>query len=123
MKLLLDNNLSPQLIALLAVQGHEVEPVRDHGMQAASNEAVMGLAADRGRVLVSADTDFGRLLQISRSAGPSVVLIRAAGNRRPPAQAKLLLDNLPAVEGDLSRGALVVLEDTRVRVRDLPLGG
>lgn len=123
MKLLLDNNLSPQLVGLLAVQGHEVEHVRDHRMHAAPDEAVMELAADRGLVLISADTDFGRLLQLSQASGPSVVLVRTAGSRRPPAQAKLLLDNLPEVADDLIRGALVVFEDTRVRVRDLPLGG
>ena len=123
MKLLLDNNLSPQLVGPLAAQGHEVEHVRDHGMHAATDEAVMELAADRGLVLVSADTDFGRLLQLSQASGPSVVLVRTAGSRRPPAQAKLLLDNLPAVADDLIRGALVVFEDTRVRIRDLPLGG
>jgi predicted nuclease of predicted toxin-antitoxin system len=121
-RLLLDNNLSPQLVGLLAVQGHEVEHVRDHEMQAATDEAVMQLAADRGLVLISADTDLGRLLQISQAPGPSVVLVRTAGSRKPPAQAKLLLDNLPAVADDLARGALVVLEDTRVRIRDLPLG-
>jgi predicted nuclease of predicted toxin-antitoxin system len=122
-KLLLDNNLSPQIVALLAVQGHEAEHVRDHGMQSAPDEAVLELAAERGLVLISAYTDFGRLLQLSQASGPSVVLIRSAGSRRPPAQAKLLLDNLPAVEDDLTRGALVVFEDTRVRIRDLPLGG
>ena len=47
MKLLLDNNLSPQVVALLAVQGHEAEHVRDHGMQAAPDEAVLELAAER----------------------------------------------------------------------------
>ena len=36
---------------------------------------------------------------------------------------KLLLDNLPTVANDLFRGALVVFEDTRVRIRDLPFGG
>jgi hypothetical protein len=68
-----------------------------------------------------ADTDFGRLFQLSQSPGPSVVLVLTAGSRRPAAQA--LLDNLPAVEADRLRGALIVLEDARVRVRDLPLGG
>ena len=36
MKLLLDNNLSPQLIGLLAVQGQEAEHVRNRGMHAAT---------------------------------------------------------------------------------------
>ncbi len=48
MKLLLDNNLSPQLVDLLAVRGHEVEHVRDHGMHAATDEDVMELAARTG---------------------------------------------------------------------------
>jgi predicted nuclease of predicted toxin-antitoxin system len=119
--LLLDNNLSPQLAGPLSEHGHDVDHVRDHDLQAAADDVVMQLAADQHRILVSADTDFGRLLQLSQAPGPSVVLLRAAGSRRPAAQAKLLLDNLPAVEADLLRGALVVLEDTRVRIRDLPL--
>ena len=110
MKLLLDNNLSPQLIGLLALHGYEVEHVRDHAMRTAPDEAVMELAVEHSLVLASADSDFGRVLQLSQASAPSVVLVRTAGSRRPPAQAKLLLDNLPAVEDDLIRGALVVIE-------------
>ena len=120
MRLLLDNNLSPQLAERLTQAGHEVEHVRDHGLHAAGDEDVLALAARQGQVLLSADTDFGQLLQRSQAAGPSVVLIRAAHSRRPSAQAQLLLDNLPTVEADLAAGALVVFEDTRVRVRELP---
>lgn len=123
MRLLLDNNLSPQLVAPLAEDGHDVQHVRDHGLQAAPDDDVLELARKQRQVLVSADTDFGRLLQQSQAERPSVVLIRSAGNRRPAAQAQLLRNNLPAVTADLERGALVVIEDTRVRVRDLPLGG
>ena len=120
MRLLLDNNLSPQLVGRLAPAGHEVEHVRDHGLHAAADEDVLDLAARQSLVLVSADTDFGQLLQRSGAAEPSVVIIRAAHSRRPSAQAQLLLDNLPTVEADLASGALVVLEDTRLRVRELP---
>jgi hypothetical protein len=52
-----------------------------------------------------------------------VVIIRVAGSRRPDAQARLLLANLPAVEAELAAGAFVVLEDNRIRSRDLPRGG
>lgn len=121
MKLLLDNNLSPQLIEPLVDQGHQVEHVRDHGMQSAPDTAVLQLAVESRQVLISADTDFGQLLRQNQASAPSVVIIRTAGSRRPAAQAALLLANLPAVEDDLARGALVVFEDTRVRVRDLPM--
>lgn len=120
MRLLLDNNLSPQLVGLLAPGGHEVEHVRDHGLHAAGDEDVLARAARQGQVLVSADTDFGQLLHRSGAAQPSVVIIRATHSRRPSAQGQLLVDNLPAVEADLASGALVVIEDTRVRVRELP---
>jgi predicted nuclease of predicted toxin-antitoxin system len=35
MRLLLDNNLSPQLARVLREAGHDTEHVRDHGLQAA----------------------------------------------------------------------------------------
>ncbi len=120
MSLLLDNNLSPQLVGSLGQAGHEVDHVRDHSLHAAGDEDVLARAARQGQVLVSTDTDFGQLFHHSRAAEPSVVIIRAAHSRRPSAQAQLVLDNLPAVEADLASGALVVFEDTRVRVRELP---
>jgi predicted nuclease of predicted toxin-antitoxin system len=124
-KLLLDNNLSPQLVAPLAEQGHDVSHVRDHDLRAAPDRDILDLARRQGRILilVSADTDFGGLLAASRATEPSVVLIRTAGHRRPARQASLLRDNLAAVADALERGALVAIEDTRVRVRDLPIGG
>jgi hypothetical protein len=38
-----------------------------------------------------------------------------------PAQASLLLANLSQIEGDLLRGAIVVIEPGRIRIRHLPL--
>ena len=45
-------------------------------MQAATDEDIFGLAAREGRVMVSADTDFGTLLALRRTAGPSVLIFR-----------------------------------------------
>lgn len=68
MRLLLDNNLSPRLVALLA--DHDVEHVRTVGLQAATDEVVLAHAVREERVLVSADTDFGRILASTRASGP-----------------------------------------------------
>lgn len=42
--------------------------------------------------------------------------------RQAETQVAVLLANLPAVEQDLKRGSIVVIEETRVRVRSLPIG-
>ena len=45
--------------------------LRDFGMQAATDEAVLSHARSEGRVLMSADTDFGGLLARSGAQSPS----------------------------------------------------
>lgn len=73
MKLLLDQNLSPKLIQLLSAAGHDVEHIGGHGMAAAADPDVLAFAAESGRTLVSADTDFGTLLARMHAGAPSFV--------------------------------------------------
>ena len=121
MKFLVDENLSPLVAAGLQDAGHEAAHVRDLGMRSAADTALIEYAAANGFVLVSADTDFGTLLAAAGARGPSVVLIRRTVDRRASRLVAVLLENLEPVEQALQEGAVVVLEDTRVRVRRLPL--
>jgi predicted nuclease of predicted toxin-antitoxin system len=121
MRLLLDENLSPALSGFLAAAGHDVVHVRDRGLTSARDDVVLAVAASEERVLISADTDFGTLLARSGASKPSVVLIRRAVGRRAVEQARLLIDNLPAVHDDLEEGAVVVLAETTMRIRRLPI--
>jgi predicted nuclease of predicted toxin-antitoxin system len=92
-------------------------------MQAATDEEILDLAAKEGRIIVSADTDFGTILALRRTAEPSVVIFRRSSGRRPEQQAKLLLEQLPRVADSLEGGSVVVIEEDRLRVRALPIGG
>ena len=121
MKFLLDQNVSPALVGLLADADHLAEHVRDLGMREAPDDVVLAAARDADAVLISADTDFGELLARSNANGPSVILLRRQEGRRASKIASLIVANLKAVADDLASGAIVVLDDDRVRIRSLPL--
>ena len=64
MRFLIDNALSPAVAQGLRRHGLDVVHVRDLGLQAAADDEVFLCAAQQGRTLVSADTDFGTLLTL-----------------------------------------------------------
>jgi hypothetical protein len=52
---------------------------------------------------------------------PSVFLLRQLGQRRPDRQLTFLLANVNQVADVLREGAVAVFEETRIRVRQLPI--
>ncbi len=121
MRFLVDNALSPVVASIVRESGHDAIHVRDVGLAAAEDDVIFAEASSTERIILSTDTDFATLLALRAETKPSLILFRRGVGRRPAQQAALLLANLPAIREPLDLGCVVVFDDTRVRVRMLPI--
>lgn len=122
MRFPVDNALSPALAALLTEAGHDGVHVRSLDLQHAQDIEIFESAAADGRVIVSADTDFGTLLAARSVRKPSVIQFRGPGSRKPDALARIVPTNLPQFAEALESGSIVTVEPSRIRLRALPIG-
>jgi len=74
-KLLLDANLSPRLVGLLAGSFDEIAHVRELDLAAADDAMIRAVAADRGFLIVTMDSDFNDLAYL-QGAPPKIAWLR-----------------------------------------------
>ena len=122
MKFLIDNALSPLVAEGLKKAGYDAVHVREFDLQSKEDDEIFQFAGRAGRILISADTDFGTILALRQEKKPSVVLLKRISQRKPDDQIKILVKNLPKIEEDLENGCIAVFEETRLRIRHLPIG-
>jgi predicted nuclease of predicted toxin-antitoxin system len=120
-KFLLDENLSPLLAELLTQAGHDAVHVRDLALSRSRDEIILDTARREDRVIISADADFGQLLAATNTSRPSVVFLRRQQRRRATQIAAVITANLDTIADDLHNGAIVVIDDERIRIRSLPI--
>lgn len=119
-RLLLDMGLSPSTAKALRNAGYDAVHVIEYGENTMSDERILRVAQAEGRVVITFDLDFPRLLAMQRLVQASVVLFRVE-LINTPRMTEWLLNVLPRYENDLQAGAILVLDGTHERLRTLPI--
>lgn len=120
MKLLVDMNLSPRWLGLLAGAGVEAVHWSTVGAKNATDAQIMAYALANDFVVLTHDLDFGAILAATQGDKPSVVQIRS-DNVSPDAIGPQVLTALRQMQTELQEGALLTVDLSRTRLRVLPL--
>ena len=120
MRVLLDMPVSRSLLSVLEDHGHEGVHAHEIGLDRVADRELLAIARREKRVVVTADVDFPRLLALSSSRGPGLILFR--GGSYSDAEMRELLERVLAqVPPEVLETSICVVDRKRIRYTRLPL--
>jgi predicted nuclease of predicted toxin-antitoxin system len=119
-KFLVDMPLSPDLAQWLRAEGHDAVHAADLSMSQSPDSEILQAATCSGRVVITADLDFPRLLAGLGSTGPGLILLRG-GNYSEAESRDCLRRVLMSVAHEELPECVFVVDRERVRRRRLPI--
>lgn len=113
-------NLSPSWIAILERNGFPAVHWSAVGEGRAPDSVVLGWAWENNYIVFTHDLDFGAILASTRASGPSVIQVRTQ-DVSPDHLGGILVKALREYQEILEQGALITIDESRLRARILPL--
>ena len=117
MKFLVDESVGRSVVRYLRSLGYDVVSVQE-SCQGTGDSEICTWASREGRVIITNDKDFGKLIFQGRLASKGVILLRLRDERAPNKVG--VLSSLLANYKDRLADHFVVASETRVRIRPLP---
>ena len=116
--ILADENVHIDIIGELRKVGHDVTTVADIGLIGAEDEIVLEAANRQNRILLTADKDFGGVLEMGPLAGKGRILLLRYHLINIDGIVKDLIAILTELSEEFSKfpGLLVVLSEGRYRL-------
>ncbi len=121
MRFLADMGVSVHVVQWLRERGHDAVHLRDQGLHRMPNGEIFTKAVSENRIILTFDLDFGEIVALTKGRKANVILFRLRNTRTAHVMERLTV----AVENfaeALEKGAVVVVEESRYRVRYLPIG-
>ena len=119
MRILADMHISPETVRFLREIGHDVVRVNEVLPATASDWEIVETARNSKRVILTQDLDFSELIAISEKTQPSLLSLRLVSSRVEYVN-NILAKVLPGIVEDAMKGAIISIEDGRIRIRKLP---
>jgi predicted nuclease of predicted toxin-antitoxin system len=105
----------------LRQNGHDAKHLREEGLHRIPNGEIFAKAISENRIVITFDLDFGEIVALSKNERVSIILFRLHNTRTSH-----LINRLSTVLEDcaeaLKQGTVIVVEESRYRVRYLPPG-
>ena len=120
MKILIDMNLSPDWNTVFKKYNWTSVHWSSIGNPKASDKEIMQWAVDNNYVVFTHDLDFGAILACTNAEAPSVIQIRTQ-DTFPETLEPIIVPIMKEYENILKSGALIILDESKMRIRILPL--
>jgi predicted nuclease of predicted toxin-antitoxin system len=121
MRFLADMGVDIRVVRWLRDGGHDAVHLRDEGLHRLPNGDIFGKAISEGRIILTFDLDFGEIAAASKERPAQVIVFRLRNTR-----AAHVINRLAAVLAEsiavLGRGVVISVEESRHRIRYLPIG-
>lgn len=120
MKILIDMNLSPDWVQEFKLYKIEAVHWSVVGKFDAPDTILMDWARKNGYIIFTHDLDFGTALALTKAEKPSVIQVRTQ-NVTISHLSKMVITTLENYTDLLGKGALLVIDEDKKRIRILPL--
>lgn len=112
--------VTPRTVAHLQSAGHDAVHASAVGLSEVSDSQIIEVARREGRIIITADLDYPRLIALAQADGPGLILFR--GGSYTDDEMLALLDRVLARAWslDLER-SITVVDRPRMRRRALPV--
>jgi predicted nuclease of predicted toxin-antitoxin system len=116
MKFKIDENLHPDVAALLTQRGHDAATVHDEGLRGSDDATIAGICRIEQRALITLDLDFSDIRAYPPGQYFGLIVIRATDQSRSAIE-RLMLRVVPLLDTEPLAGKLWIADEHHVRVR------
>jgi len=120
LKFFADECISPVTVSFLLENGYKAKHAEDVKMSSAKDSEILNYTTKKDMILITQDLDFSALLALSGNSHPGVITIRLKfpSPKNVNNALKKLLDSQSEQQ---IKGSIIILEETRIRFRKLPI--